>query len=236
MPLPILETPKYSLTIPSTNQTVEYRPFLVKEEKILLIAQESNDESNILSALKEIVKACTFNVVDPNTLTAFDLEYIFLKLRAKSVGEISEIRCKCEKCEVMTEVSINIDEIELTKPKQDQGNTVMLTDAIGITLKYLSINDLNKLNVSAGRQADTVIETVVAMIENVFDDKGVYKASQSTHEELVTFISSLNRAQMAKIEDYINNLPKLEHTVKFNCVSCKHDNEITLSGTQAFFA
>ena len=236
MPLPILETPKYSLTIPSTNQTVEYRPFLVKEEKVLLIAQESNDEKQILSALKEIVKACTFNTVDPNALTSFDLEYIFLRLRSKSVGEISEIRCKCEKCESLTDVSINLDEVNITKLPEVDSNTIMLTDSIGVTLKYLSINDLNKLNLGNKHQADTIIETIVAMIESIFDEKGVYKASQSTHEELVTFISSLNRAQMSKIEKYISNLPKLEHTVNFKCVSCKHENSVTLSGTQAFFA
>jgi hypothetical protein len=236
MPLPILETPKYSLSIPSTNQTVEYRPFLVKEEKILLIAQESNDESNILSALKEIVKACTFNTVDPNSLTSFDLEYIFLRLRSKSVGEISEIRCKCEKCESLTDVSVNLDEVNITKLPEANDNVIMLTDSIGVTLKYLSINDLNKLNLTNKHQADTIIETVVAMIESIFDDKGVYKASQSTHEELITFISSLNRAQMSKIETYISNLPKLEHTVNFKCISCKHENSVTLSGTQAFFA
>lgn len=235
MPLPILETPKYTLVVPSTGKTIEYRPFLVKEEKILLIAQETNDERAIMLALKDIIKACTFDAVNPNELTSFDVEYIFLKLRSKSVGENSEIRCKCEKCEVLNDVSINIDSIEIIWSKERDNNVIMLTDDIGITLKYLSISDIDKLNLSSKKQADTIIETIIAMIENVFDDKGVYAAAQTSHAEMVTFISSLNRTQMSKIEDYINNLPKLQHDINFSCVNCKHENEITLSGTQSFF-
>lgn len=235
MPLPILETPKYSLTVPSTGKTIEYRPFLVKEEKILLIAQETNDDSSILSALKDIIKACTFDAVNPSELTSFDIEYIFLKLRSKSVGETSDIRCKCEKCQTLNDISINIDNIEITWPIERDNNVIMLTDTIGITLKYLSVADIDKLNLSSKKQADTIIETVIAMIENVFDDKGVYPAAQTSHTEMVTFISSLNRSQMSKIEEYINNLPKLQHDIKFTCISCKHTNEITLTGTQSFF-
>jgi phage FluMu protein Com len=235
MPLPILETPKYTLTVPSTGKTIEYRPFLVKEEKILLVAQETNEESSVLSALKDIIKACTFDAVNPSELTSFDIEYIFLKLRSKSVGEISEIRCKCEKCQVLNDISINIDSIEITWPKDKNQNVIMLTDTIGITLKYLSIADIDKLNLSSKKQADTIIETIIAMIENVFDDKGVYPSAETSHAEMIAFISSLNRSQMAKIEEYINNLPKLQHDLQFTCVSCKHPNELTLSGTQSFF-
>jgi hypothetical protein len=235
MPLPKLETPKYTLIVPSTQQEIEYRPFLVKEEKILLLAQETNDDKEILNALKEIVSVCTFKVIDANSLTSFDLEYIFLKLRSKSVGEISEIRCKCEKCEALTDVSLNIDEIEVTWPEPKIDNTIMLTDNVGVTLKYLSIGNLSKLNTNKKHQADTIIDTIVAMIETIFDEKGVYKASDSSQSELVTFVSSLNRQQMSKIEHYINNLPKLQHNIDFTCISCKHNNSIVLSGTQSFF-
>lgn len=234
MPLPILESPKYVLTIPSTGKNVEYRPFLVKEEKILLLAQESENENAISTAIKDIVKACTFDVVDPNELTSFDLEYIFLKLRAKSVGEVSEIRCKCEKCETLNNISINIDQIEVSWPNKKQDKKIMLTDSIGITLNYIKVKDI-KAEESGKSQTETIMDTIIAMIDSVFDQNGIYKKEDSTREELVTFINSLNRSQMEKIEKFIMDSPKLTHTAKFKCTSCKNDNEITLSGTQAFF-
>jgi phage FluMu protein Com len=234
MPLPILESPKYILTIPSTGKSVEYRPFLVKEEKILLLAQEAENEKAITNAIKDIIKACTFNIVDPDDLTSFDLEYIFLKLRAKSVGEVSEVRCKCEKCETLNNVSINIDEIEISWPTEKQDKTIMLTDKIGITLNYIKVKDI-KSGDETKSQTETIIDTIIAMIDNVFDQNGIYKKEDSTHEELVTFINSLNRSQMEKIEKFIINSPKLTHIAKFKCSDCKHVNELILSGTQAFF-
>lgn len=235
MPLPILETPKYILTVPSTNKNIEYRPFLVKEEKILLIAQETGDESAITNAIKEIIKACTFNVIEPDELTAFDLEFIFLKLRAKSVGEISEVRCKCEKCETPNTISINIDEIKVTWPKtKTKDNTIMLTDTVGVTMHYVKVKDINSTTANKS-QTETIIDTIIAMIDTIFDQSGIYKKEDSTKEELLAFINSLNRSQMEKIEKFIIDSPKLTHEVNFKCNKCKHDNNLTLSGTQAFF-
>jgi hypothetical protein len=234
MPLPTLESPKYLLTIPSSGKTVEYRPFLVKEEKILLLAQEGENDKSITNAIKDIVKACTFDVVNPDELTSFDLEYIFLKLRAKSVGEVSEVRCKCEKCETLNNVSINIDEIEVSWPKEKQEKNIMLTDKIGITLNYIKVKDIQNEDANKS-QTDTIMDTIIAMIDTIFDQNGVYKKEDSTTEELTTFINSLNRSQMEKIEKFIVNSPKLTHQVKFKCTQCKTENELVLSGTQSFF-
>jgi len=236
MPLPILESPKYILTVPSTKKSIEYRPFLVKEEKILLLAQETGDDNAITQAIKEIIKACTFGVIDPEDLTTFDLEYIFLKLRAKSVGEISEINCTCEKCSAKTPVSIDIDKIEVTWPKDynPKDNTIMLTDTVGVTMQYLKVRDIKAVNESKS-QTETIMDTIIAMINTIFDQNGVYKKSDSTQEELLTFINSLSRSQIEKIEKFIIDSPKLMHELDFSCIKCKHTNKVTLAGTQSFF-
>lgn len=235
MPLPTLESPKYVLTVPSTKQSIEYRPFLVKEEKILLLAQESNSSSEMMSAIKEIVKACTFNVCKPEQLTSFDLEYIFLKLRAKSVGEISNIRCKCDHCETYNEVSVNIDDIEITWPKNEVSNKIMLTDKIGVICRHICVDDMSSIISGSEVNVDTITNMLIASIESIFDDSGVYKTSESSREELLTFVNSLSRAQLNKIEEFISNSPKLQHSLQFDCVSCKKENNIILVGTQAFF-
>lgn len=235
MPLPILESPKYVLTVPSTSQSIEYRPFLVKEEKILLLAQESSNSSEMMSAIKDIIRACTFGVINPNDLTSFDLEYIFLKLRAKSVGEVSNIKCKCDHCETYNEVSVNIDDIEVTWPVKEVSNKIMLTDKIGVVLRHIRVNDMSTIISTSEVDMDTITNMLIASIDSIFDDSGVYPAAQSSREELLTFVNSLSRGQLNKIEEYISNSPKLQHSVKFNCTGCKTDNDITLVGTQAFF-
>jgi hypothetical protein len=236
MPLPTLESPKYVLTVPSTSQSIEYRPFLVKEEKILLLAQEANSSAEMISAIKDIIHVCTFNNIKTEQLTSFDIEYIFLKLRAKSVGEISNIKCKCEHCETYNEVAINIDEIQLVWPEAKLSNKIMLTDKIGIILQYIKVNDMSSVvGDDSNINMDAITNMIIASIETIFDDNGVYRADETSHEELLTFVNSLNRAQLSKIEQYIAQSPKLEHNIKFKCVKCKKDNDMTLSGIQSFF-
>jgi hypothetical protein len=235
MPLPILESPKYTLTIPSTKKTVEYRPFLVKEEKILMIAQESNDQKEIMSSIERVIEACTFGTISAKQLTSFDLEYIFLKLRAKSVGEISDIRCKCEKCEEYTEVSVNIDEVEVTWPSENVDKKIMLTDKIGVVLRHILVKDMTTIATTDEVTPETITNVIIASIESIFDETAGYPAEQSTHKELLEFVNSLNRTQISKIESFIENAPKLQHTLSFECKACKHKNTNTISGAQAFF-
>jgi hypothetical protein len=235
MALPILESPKYTLTIPSTKKSVEYRPFLVKEEKILMLAQQSNDQKQIMSSIESVVEACTFGTVKAKQLTSFDLEYIFLKLRAKSVGEISDIRCKCEKCEEYTEVSVNIDEIEVTWPTEKVDSKVMLTDKIGVVLRHILVGDMSSIVTTEDVTVETVTDMIIASIESIFDESAVYPSDQSTHKELLEFVNSLSRSQLTKIEKFIENAPKLQHAVEFTCKPCGHANNFILTGAQAFF-
>jgi len=234
MALPILEAPKYTVEIPSTKKTVEYRPFLVKEEKILMIAQETEDAREMLNAMKDIVRTCTFEKVDVNALTSFDLEYIFLKLRSKSVGEISNVNVKCSACEAPNPVALNLDIIEV-KFNDSVSKTIMITDTIGVNMRYIRVKDMSTLTDDKKSRGDIINEVVIASIESIFDAQKVYPTENSTKAELITFINSLNRAQMQKIESFIAAVPTLQQTVEFKCKSCAHDNSLELSGTQSFF-
>jgi len=234
MALPILESPKYTVEIPSTKKVIEYRPFLVKEEKILLMAQESQDSREMLGAMKDIIRACTFEKVEVNMLTTFDLEYIFLKLRSKSVGEISHVNIKCSSCEVQNPVEINLDEVAV-KFDDSVSKTIMITDVVGVNMRYIRVRDMNALTDNKKSQSDLINDVVIASIESIFDAEKVYPAENSSKAELITFINSLNRSQMQKIESFIAAAPSLKQTVEFKCKGCGHDNQLELSGTQAFF-
>jgi hypothetical protein len=234
MALPILESPKYTVEIPSTKKAIEYRPFLVKEEKILLMAQESQDSREMLNAMKDIIRACTFEKVDVNALTSFDLEYVFLKLRSKSVGEISNVNVKCSSCEAPNPIAINLDEITV-KFDDSVSKTIMITDTVGVNMRYIRVKDMSALTDDKKTQSDLINEVVIASIESIFDAEKVYPAENSSKEELIVFINSLSRAQMQKIESFISAVPALKQTVQFKCKACAHDNSLELTGTQAFF-
>lgn len=232
MALPIIQSPKYDIRIPSTGKSIQYRPFLVKEEKILLIAQESGSTTDMINAMKDIISACTFNKVDPNELTTYDLEYLFLKLRSKSVGETATVKIKCNSCDEHVEVEINIDDIPIPKVDKDPVK-ILLSDNVGVIMRHVRVRDLDKLTKEQA-QSDTLINTIIASIESIYDEKNIHQTDESTHEELVEFINSLSRSHMKKIEEYIKETPKIEHTIKFKC-SNGHENEVTLSGVKSFF-
>jgi hypothetical protein len=235
MALPILETPKYTLTVPSTGATLEYRPFLVKEEKVLLIAQESDSQEEMLKAPKDVIRSCTFDKCDPNKLTSFDLEYVLLKLRSKSVGEIANINVKCSKCNHSNPIEVDLDSIAIECDTDLP--RIMLTDTVGITLRYIRVKDLGMLTKDNKKTGDLITDSIIASIDTIFDDKGVYKTDDTPKNELAAFVGSLNRAQMNKIEDFIANTPRLEKTVSFKCsnAECNAENEVVLAGIKTFF-
>ena len=238
MALPRIEAPKYSVKIPSTGKTFQYRPYLVGEEKILMIAMESENQAQILQAIKDVVKACTFDKIEPDKLCTFDLEYLFLKLRAKSVGEISKVGLKCEKCDKATTVEINLDEIAV-KTDDLPSSRIKLTETIGVTMTWPKVKLIDQLEgANKDSKLDNITDIVLSCIDNIFDDKKVYPADEQTREELVEFLDSLNQSQFAKIQEYIEKMPKLEHTIQFDCTNkdCNHHNTLTISGMASFFA
>ncbi len=233
MNLPKLETPKYQLTVPSTQKEIDFRPFLVKEEKILLIAQESGEEPNFIRAMKDIVNSCTFGEIDAGSLTSFDLEYIFLQLRSKSVGEDAELGLKCEKCGEVNSVKINLEAIEVTKEKP-LPNKVQLTDEIGIIPQYIKVNDL--ITISEIKQSgDVLTESITSTIASIYDKSNVYPMAEASPEDKREFVDSLNNNQMKQIEEVFTSVPKLQEKISFKCKSCGADNEQLLTGIESFF-
>lgn len=236
MPLPVIETPKYELRLPSNNRRVQYRPYLVKEEKILMIARESNDQRQITQAIKDTIASCTFEKVDPDKLSVFDLEYIFLKLRSKSVGEVSKLTLKCEKCEKLNPIEINLEEVsvntkDLPEPK------IQLTDKIGVVMNWPNVNLISELaNQDRSDAGSVVMAVILGCIDSIYDEKSTHRASDHTKEELQSFVESLNQTQFNKIRKFIEATPKLEHKIEFKCNACGADNCITLTGLQNFFS
>tara|TARA_R110000851_G_scaffold70186_2_gene156628 strand:- start:55 stop:705 length:651 start_codon:yes stop_codon:yes gene_type:complete len=214
---------------------VEYRPFLVKEEKMLLVAQESKNQKEMLRAMKKLVDVCLFKKVDVDKLALFDLEYIFIKLRSKSVGETTTILAPCGKCEESTEITINLDEIKIKYPKNAVDTVVKFTDDVGVNLRYIGVKDLDRISGEDSKQIDESFAMVRAAIESIFDADNVYPAIDQTPRELDAFVDSLSHQQIQKITDFIDQSPKLTDKIQFTCTACKHVNKNTLEGSDAFF-
>lgn len=230
MPLPVLETSKHTIEIPSTKKKIEMRPFLVKEEKLLIQAQQSEDEKQILKMIKEIINVCAFNKIKANDLTMFDLEYVFLQLRAISVGETVDFNIKCEECDKSNVVTLDLTEAKIQWPETKVDARINLEEEIGITLRPIRVKDID----SMGDDSD-VTSAIIASIESIFDKDNVYLTDETDRSELVTFVDSLSHRHLEDIQKFIANQPKLEHTLKYTCKFCGHENEYKLSGLSDFF-
>ena len=212
-----------------------------------MIAMESEDSKQILEAVKQLIRACTFEKVDPDKLCLFDLEYLFLKLRSKAVGEVAKIGLKCEKCGKPTDVEINLDKVEVDLVNKPS-NKIKLTDTIGVTLSWPRVGNVQSLQDGNAIGITLAIDVIVSCIDSIYDAKSVHLAADQKPEELVAFVESLNQAQFTKIQEFIAAMPKLTHTVNFTCnhAECVKkraeegllpvDNVITLQGMQSFFA
>jgi hypothetical protein len=236
MALPILTIPTYELEVPSTDEKIKYRPFLVKEEKILLIALESGENKDIVQAVKTIVDECTFNKLNLGKMPMFDVEYVFLQIRAKSVGEISDLKLLCPddgktyaKVEVdLTEIRVQVDE--------EHNSKIELTDEMGIIMQYPTIDSFMSgeyLSVTA----ENMLDIIVSCIEQIYDKGGeeVHMAVDSTKKELLEFIEQLNTKQFAKVQRFFDTMPKLKHTITVKNPKTKKESEITLIGLNDFF-
>jgi hypothetical protein len=235
MALPKLETPRYELVIPSTNKTVAFRPYLVKEEKVLLMALESDNPKQIFAAMQDVISACTFGAVSVDSLTSFDIEYIFLQLRIKSVGETVTVSLKCEKDDAYTQVEVNLNDVKLNgssdfKPTLD----IKLNDTVGVVLKPIRAQDLIPLEGNQ-KKVDLITDLVIATISHIYDESKIYRTEDVSKDELKQFVDSLSRQQVEKIQNYIASFPRLELDVTFTCFKCGHINTVKLSGIQSFF-
>lgn len=230
MALPSISTPEFQTNIPSTGETITYRPFLVKEEKILLMAMEGKDNREIYNAVLKLLQNCITQDIDVNRLSTFDIEYLFLKLRGKSVGEVVALKVghQNSECKHLTEVDINIDEIEVTGEISD--GKVMITEEIGVKLRYPNMQDVIKVDAD---DAGALFDMISSCIEYIFDQQEVY--NEFTKEEIVTWTEQLNQTQFKKITDFFENLPKLSKEVEWVCDKCGEKDSIKLEGMQSFF-
>ena len=233
MSLPVLNNPNYEMEIPSTGEKITYRPFLVKEQKILMMAQESSDESNMIRAIGDIVKSCTFGKIDrPHDMPTFDLEYMFLMIRAKSVGSDIELKVTCpDDGETVVDHKINLDEIKV-KHTEGHTNQVMLTDDIGIEMKYPTMDMVRGFALDNVNFTELSFELIRNSVKTVFDKEQVY--DEMSVKDLDAFIEQMNTAQFEKISDFFETMPKLSHTVKVTNPNTGVENEIKLEGLQSF--
>ena len=236
MALPKLTTPTYELEIPSTDEKLNYRPFLVKEEKILLMSMESGKNSDIIGAVKQIVSECTFNKINLSALPMFDVEYIFLQIRSKSVGETSKLRLLCpDDNKTYADVEINLPDVKV-QVEDGHNNKIELDNDMGIIMTYPTIDTFIKNEVQTVN-AGNMLDIVGTCILQIYEQKGekVYEAKDSTKKELTEFIESLQTKHFQKLQDFFDTMPKLKHTIKLTNPKTKKVSEVTLNGLNDFF-
>ena len=236
MALPKLTTPTYELEVPSTDEKIKYRPFLVREEKILLIALESGESKDIINAVKDIVTACTFDKLDLGTMPMFDVEYVFLNIRAKSVGEISSLRLLCpDDKETYANVDVNLSEVTVQVEKE-HSEKIELTDEMGIIMTYPSIDSMANTGITE-ISAENMLEVIGSCILQIYDKKGeeVFEAKDQTKKEITDFIEQFNTKQFQKLQEYFDTMPKLKHMVEIENPKTKVKSKIMLEGLNDFF-
>tara|TARA_B100001778_G_scaffold283110_1_gene248944 strand:- start:6824 stop:7543 length:720 start_codon:yes stop_codon:yes gene_type:complete len=238
MPLPKIATPTYELVLPSSNKKIKYRPFLVKEEKVLILAMESQDTSTVANAVKDVLASCILSRgIKVQKLSTFDIEYLFLNIRGKSVGEKIEVMVTCPddgKTQVPT--SINIDEIKVIID-DEHSKDIKLDDQYSLRMRYPSLDEFVKNNfaTAADVSVDDTFDLISSCIEQVYSEEESWSAAECTKKELSQFVESLNSNQFQEIEKFFETMPKLKHTVKVVNPNTKKENEIVLEGLQNFF-
>ena len=238
MPLPKLNTPTYELTLPSSNRKVKYRPFLVKEEKILLIAMESEDEKEMQNAVKQILKNCILTRgISVDKLAVFDIEYLFLNIRGKSVGEDIKLNIVCPDDEVTeVEVSVNVEDVKIQKSDKHDP-VIQLTDQVAIVMKYPSMEMFVKNNITGESQqkVDTIFDMTIDCISQVVEGEDVLEAKSFSKKEMLEFVETFDTQQFQKIQDFFETMPKLSHKIKVLNPNTNIESEVTIEGLSSFF-
>tara|TARA_B100001989_G_scaffold33695_1_gene19934 strand:- start:1433 stop:2146 length:714 start_codon:yes stop_codon:yes gene_type:complete len=236
MPLPKISTPTYDLTIPSSNRKIKYRPFLVKEEKILIIAMETQDDKQIAEAVKDVLGSCILTKgISIDKLSTFDIEYLFLNIRGKSVGETVEVMITCpDDNTTKVPVTVNLDEIQV-KRSDDHDVDINLDGKLSMRMKYPSMGEFVKNNFNVEMKVDDTFDMVCSCIEQVFSEDESWAASDCTKKELLDFLEQLDSSQFKKIEKFFDTMPKLSHTIKVTNPKTKVESDVVLEGLNAFF-
>lgn len=239
MPLPKISTPLYELELPSTGETIQYRPFLVKEEKVLVIALESEDTKQITTAIKTVISNCIKTKdIKVEELPTFDIEYLFLNIRGKSVGEELDVKVTCpDDGETQVNMKINLDDIEVQK-NDEHTKQIKLDDSIMMEMKYPSLDQFIKSNFDfgEGNAMEQSFELISSCIDKIYTEDEVWAAADCTKKEIVEFLEQMNSSQFKEIEKFFETMPKLSHTIKVKNPKTKKENEIVLEGLASFFA
>jgi hypothetical protein len=238
MPLPKIATPIYELEIPSLKKKIRYRPFLVKEEKILIIALESEDSKQIANAVKNVISNCILSKgIKVEDLATFDIEYLFLNIRGKSVGETVDVLITCpDDGETQVPTSINLDEI-LVEVDPEHSRDIKLDDSLTLRMRYPSMTEFIKNNFDSGESVsvDDTFDLIVSCIDQIYSEEESWTASDSTKKELLEFVEQLSSKQFKEVEKFFETMPKLSHTIKIRNPNTKVESEVVLEGLSAFF-
>ena len=239
MPLPKIATPTYELELPSTGETIQYRPFLVKEEKVLVIALESEDTKQITTAIKTVIKNCIKTKgIKVDTLPTFDIEYLFLNIRGKSVGEEIEVNIICpDDGETEVPVTIDIDSIQIQK-NDEHTNKIQLDDTIMMVMKYPSLDQFIKNNFDFNDKnvMDQSFDLIASCIESICTEEDVWATADCSKKEVNEFLESMNSSQFKGVEKFFETMPKLSHTIKVTNPNTKVESDVVLEGLASFFA
>lgn len=241
MALPKIDTPTYETNLISTGEKVKFRPFLVKEQKLLLMAVESNDQKETVSIVKQILNNCLLTKINVDELPSFDIENLFLNLRAKSVGETISLRYNCnnviednKKCNGVVQFDLNLLDLKPTK-ESIHTNKIEVTDKLGIMMKYPSFNTIDINTVNEENELEKTIEMIAKCIDYIYDDEQIFYAKDSTKEELIEFVESLHQDDMEKIQNFFLTMPKIKKELNFKCPKCSYQENLMVEGLQNFF-
>ena len=240
MSLPMMATPTYTLTIPSTKKQVKYRPFLVKEEKALLIAQQSEDVSVMIESLKQVIRGCVLDKVDVDKLATFDIEYIFTQIRAKSVGEIVELLFPCDEDhgedqeKAKLKISIDLTNLQVEFP-QDHVNKIPLFAECGVVMRYPSFVTMSKMENLDTNDIDGIFDIIAESIDYIYDGDQLYYAEEQSKDELLQFLNNLTNEQFAKVQKFFSSMPRIKKEIEYNCPVCGKHHKVSLEGMQSFF-
>jgi len=239
MPLPKIATPTYELELPSTGETIQYRPFLVKEEKVLVIALESEDTKQITTAVKSVIKNCILSKgIKVENLPTFDIEYLFLNIRGKSVGEDLDVNIVCpDDEETQVVVNINLDDIKVQK-SEEHTNRIKVDDSIMMEMKYPSLEQFikNNFDFSDKNAMDQSFELIASCIDKIYTEDEVWASADISKKEVIEFLESMNSSQFKDIEKFFETMPKLSHTITVKNPNTKVESEVVLEGLASFFA
>ena len=238
MPLPKIATPTYELELPSTGKPINYRPFLVKEEKLLVLALESEDNKQITTAIKTVIKSCiSTKGIKVETLPTFDIEYLFLNIRGKSVGEELEVNIICPDDEITeVPVTIDLDDIQVQKV-DDHTNQIKIDNNIMMEMKYPSLDQFikNNFDFKEGNQMDQSFDLIASCIDKIYTEDEVWSTADCTKKEVKEFLESMNSSQFKDIEKFFETMPKLKHSLTIKNPKTKVESEVVLEGLASFF-